>query len=123
MCGKRVVRPADMTPYFHESLSLVQSSSLSAFLSDLKLTRWGPLLLRGVAKIRETGGQDLAGERGGALNGVRFLWLNGVSGRNTGVGRGVGIVPDISQASTRPQRSTQLNASRKVRVHLEAVFM
>lgn len=85
---------------FHAPPSFVQSSSLSAFLSDLKLTRCGPLLLRGVAKIRETGGHDLAGERGGALNGVRFLWLKGVSGRNTGVGRGVGMEPDMLQSET-----------------------
>lgn len=65
------------------------------FLSDLKLTTLGRFPASVVLLILDTGGQDLAGERGVycALNGVRFLALN-VSSTKTGKGRpGVHILP------------------------------
>ena len=44
------------------------------FLSDLKLTSFGPPLSLGVRNTLDTGGQDLAGAFGGlpALKGVLF---------------------------------------------------
>ena len=67
----------------------------SGFLSDLKLTKRGPVLeYLGVGKTLDTGGHDFAGAGGGweVLNGVLLRWLNGVSGSNKGRG---GLCSDV----------------------------
>lgn len=60
-------------------------------LSGLKLMVCGPADSLAVGNTLDIGGHDLAGDIGGccALNGVLFLWLNGVLGSMTGTGRGL----------------------------------